>query len=45
MKVFLGGTPLFIETLGCAGIAANVDGIFLETHPNPKKLYLMEIPC
>ena len=32
-----GGTPLFIETLGCAGIAANVDGIFLETHPNPKK--------
>ena len=31
-----GGTPLFIETLGCAGVAANVDGIFLETHPNPK---------
>ena len=32
-----GGTPLFIETMGCAGIAANVDGIFLETHPNPKE--------
>ena len=32
-----GGTPEFIETMGCAGIAAKVDGIFLETHPNPKK--------
>ena len=31
-----GGTPEFIETLGCSGIAAKVDGIFLETHPNPK---------
>ena len=30
-----GGTPSFIETMGCAGIAANADGIFLETHPNP----------
>ena len=31
-----GGTPEFIETIACAGIAAQVDGIFLETHPNPK---------
>ena len=32
-----GGTPEFIETLACAGIASKVDGIFLETHPEPKK--------
>ena len=32
-----GGTPQFIETLACAGIAAGANGIFLETHPNPKK--------
>ena len=31
-----GGTPEFIETLACAGVAAKVNGIFLETHPNPK---------
>ena len=31
-----GGTPEFIETLACAGIASKVDGIFLETHPEPK---------
>ena len=31
------GTPIFIETMGCAGIAAGADGIFLETHPNPNK--------
>ena len=30
-----GGQPQFIETLAKAGIAAGVDGIFLETHPNP----------
>lgn len=30
-----GGHPQFIETLAKAGIAAGVDGIFLETHPNP----------
>ena len=30
-----GGNPQFIETLARAGIAAGVDGIFLETHPNP----------
>ena len=32
-----GGTPQFIETLACAGIAAGANGIFLETHPNPEK--------
>ena len=26
-----------IETIAKAGIAAGVDGIFLETHPNPSK--------
>jgi len=30
-----GGKPEFIETLAKAGIAAGVDGIFLETHPDP----------
>ncbi|NOY37255.1 MAG: 3-deoxy-8-phosphooctulonate synthase [Chlorobi bacterium] len=30
-----GGRPELIETLGRAGIAAGVDGIFLETHPDP----------
>jgi len=30
-----GGQPQFIETLAKAGIAAGIDGIFLETHPNP----------
>jgi 2-dehydro-3-deoxyphosphooctonate aldolase (KDO 8-P synthase) len=30
-----GGKPQFIETLAKAGIAAGVDGIFLETHPDP----------
>jgi 2-dehydro-3-deoxyphosphooctonate aldolase (KDO 8-P synthase) len=30
-----GGRPQLIETIGRAGIAAGVDGIFLETHPNP----------
>tara|TARA_S200000501_G_scaffold378359_1_gene440539 strand:+ start:783 stop:1586 length:804 start_codon:yes stop_codon:yes gene_type:complete len=31
-----GGNPEFIESLACAGIANNVNGLFLETHPNPK---------
>lgn len=31
-----GGTPEFIETLACAGVASGVNGIFLETHPDPK---------
>lgn len=30
-----GGLPAMIETLARAGIAAGVDGIFLETHPDP----------
>jgi 2-dehydro-3-deoxyphosphooctonate aldolase (KDO 8-P synthase) len=30
-----GGTPHFIKTLVNAGMAAGVDGLFLETHPNP----------
>lgn len=32
-----GGQPEMIETLAKAGIAAGVDGIFIETHPNPGK--------
>ena len=31
-----GGKPEMIETIAKAGIAVGVDGIFLETHPNPK---------
>ncbi len=30
------GQPAFIETIAMAGIATGVDGLFLETHPNPK---------
>ena len=30
-----GGHPQFIEIIAKAGIAAGVDGIFLETHPDP----------
>jgi len=30
-----GGNPELIETMARAGIAAGVDGIFLETHPDP----------
>jgi 2-dehydro-3-deoxyphosphooctonate aldolase (KDO 8-P synthase) len=30
-----GGQPEFIEPLALAGVAAGVDGIFLETHDNP----------
>jgi 2-dehydro-3-deoxyphosphooctonate aldolase (KDO 8-P synthase) len=32
-----GGKPEMIETIAKAGIAAGVDGIFLETHPNPSE--------
>ena len=32
-----GGTPQFIETLAASAVAAGANGIFLETHPNPKK--------
>lgn len=31
------GNPEMIETIAKAGIAAGVDGIFLETHPSPNK--------
>ena len=30
-----GGMPEMIETLARAGVAAGVDGLFMETHPNP----------
>jgi 2-dehydro-3-deoxyphosphooctonate aldolase (KDO 8-P synthase) len=30
-----GGLPALIETLARAGVAVGVDGIFLETHPDP----------
>jgi len=30
-----GGQPEFIEPLARAGVAAGVDGVFLETHDNP----------
>lgn len=32
-----GGRPSLISTIAKAGIAAGVDGLFIETHPNPKK--------
>lgn len=32
-----GGRPELIETLAKAGIATGVDGIFIETHPEPHK--------
>ncbi len=31
-----GGQPELIETMAKAGIAVGIDGIFLETHPNPE---------
>lgn len=31
-----GGQPQLIETIAKAGIAVGVDGLFIETHPNPK---------
>ena len=31
-----GGQPALIETIAKAGIAVGVDGIFIETHPDPK---------
>lgn len=30
-----GGKPALIETIAKAGIAVGVDGLFIETHPNP----------
>ncbi|MFC2118401.1 3-deoxy-8-phosphooctulonate synthase [Bacteroidota bacterium] len=32
-----GGKPELIETIARAGIAAGIDGIFVETHPDPAK--------
>ena len=32
-----GGRPHLIETIAKAGIAVGADGIFIETHPNPKE--------
>ena len=32
-----GGNPQMIETIAKAGIAVGVDGLFLETHPDPSK--------
>lgn len=32
-----GGKPEMIETIARAGIATGIDGIFMETHPNPEK--------
>lgn len=32
-----GGQPQFIETLAKAGVAAGVDGIFMEVHDNPAR--------
>lgn len=32
-----GGKPELIETIARAGISVGVDGIFMETHPNPEK--------
>ena len=30
-----GGRPQFISTLARAGVAVGVDGLFIETHPDP----------
>jgi 2-dehydro-3-deoxyphosphooctonate aldolase (KDO 8-P synthase) len=32
-----GGMPEYIETIASAGVAAGVDGLFIETHPDPSK--------
>ena len=32
-----GGAPQFIETLARAAVAAGVDGVFIETHPDCSK--------
>lgn len=36
MSGVTGGRPDLIETIARAGIAVGVDGIFMETHPDPK---------
>jgi 2-dehydro-3-deoxyphosphooctonate aldolase (KDO 8-P synthase) len=32
-----GGRPALIETIARAGVAVGVDGLFIETHPEPSK--------
>lgn len=32
-----GGSKEFLDTIGRAGVAAGVDGVFIETHPEPEK--------
>lgn len=32
-----GGNPEFIESLALAAVSVGVDGVFFETHPNPKE--------
>lgn len=32
-----GGVPQFIETIARAGVAVGVNGLFIETHPNPSQ--------
>ena len=32
-----GGNPEMIETIAKAAVATGVDGLFLETHPNPSQ--------
>lgn len=34
-----GGQPKFIKSLAKAAIAVGIDGIFVETHPNPQKAW------
>lgn len=34
---YSGGQPEFIETLARAGVAAGVDGVFMEVHDNPSR--------
>ncbi len=36
-KGISGGTPEFIEPIARAAVAAGVNGIFIETHPNPAR--------
>jgi len=36
-KGIAGGRPDMIETIARAGIAVGIDGIFMETHPEPAK--------
>ena len=34
-----GGKPAMIETIAKAGVAIGVDGLFIETHPDPSKAF------